>query len=68
MAYFLREEQETLYRYDPIDKMWYLYSTYPPHIKIIDKRANNCRRVEDEDGKVILIETEVPADKIRLYK
>lgn len=68
MAYLQRDEQETLYRYDPIDGVWYLYSTYPPHIKKINKQVENCKTTEDEEGKIIVIEGEVLPGKVRLYK
>lgn len=33
MAYYLREEQETLIRYDVLDSVWTVDTTYPKHIK-----------------------------------
>lgn len=68
MAYYSREEQETLYLYDPIDGHWRIYSTYPPHIRQLLERANIWSKQTDEDGRVISVEGYVDKNQVRLFK
>lgn len=68
MTYYQREEQETLFNYDPIDGHWIIYSTYPPDIRNILKRAKDIRKtVTGESGNVIEVHAVVERNKIRLY-
>lgn len=68
MAYYLREEQETIYNYDPIDGNWRIYSTYPPHIRQLLERADIQEKETDKDGRVISVKGYVDKNQIRLFK
>ncbi|MFD2923890.1 hypothetical protein [Halobacillus naozhouensis] len=69
MSYYPREEQETLYAYDPVSNTWAVHSTYPPHIKSILARVETITLAhEDEDGTVIAVEGYADKEQIRLYK
>ena len=50
MSFYPRDEQETLYNYDPINDSWKVYSTYPPHIRRILENANSIK-YEHKDVK-----------------
>lgn len=68
MAYYTREEQETVYRFDPIDKRWHVYSTYPPHIKRILERVDDVKTDKDDKRRVVYVEATILPHQIRLYK
>lgn len=67
MAYYSREEQETLYNYDPIENVWRIYSTYPPHIKRIIERAHGVKTYKDDDGRIIEATGAAYPGQIRIY-
>ncbi|GGD07759.1 hypothetical protein GCM10011389_14120 [Pontibacillus salipaludis] len=69
MAYYPREDQETLYSYDPVSDEWAVHSTYPPHIKAILERVENIKLAhKDEGGKVIAVEGYGTREQVRLYR
>lgn len=68
MAYYAREEQETLYRYDPIDERWHVFSTYPPHIRRLLVNADVTETVVDTRGYTIQVSGHVDKNQIRLFK
>lgn len=68
MAYYDREEQETIYNFDPIDNVWHIYSTYPPHIRQLLERGEINRQVKDGQGRVIAVEGVANRNQIRLFK
>lgn len=68
MAYYSREEQETLYNYDPIDKRWSIYSSYPRHIRQLLERADIQDTEEDSEGRVIGVRGYVEQNQVRLFK
>lgn len=68
MAYYSREEQETIYNFCPIDNRWRIYSTYPPHIRQLLERAEIIRQETDNDGRVIAVDGYVNRNQIRLFK
>lgn len=68
MAYYDKEEQETIYNYDAIDDVWYVYSTYPPDIKRILKQTETPTTTEDEDGKVIVVNGVAVRSQVRLFR
>lgn len=67
MAYYSREEQETIYNYDPIDGIWRIYSTYPPHIKRIVERAHDVKTDTDDEGRIIEAKGTATPGQIRIY-
>lgn len=68
MAYYSREEQETIYNYDPIDGQWRVYSTYPPHIRQLMERADIHNKEIDEEGRTICVDGSVNRNQVRLFK
>ena len=68
MAYYNRDEQETIYRYDPIDSRWYIYSSYPPQVRRILDRGEVTRRETDEEGRIIAVEARAESNQVRLFK
>ncbi len=68
MSYFQKEEQETLYSYDPVDDQWIIYSTYPPDIKKIIANSEVTRKSTDKDGRVIEVNAIAKQNQVRLYK
>ena len=62
-----REEQETIYRYDPIEKRWYIHSTYPPQIRRIIERAEVITQETDGSGRIIYVEAVANTGQIRIY-
>jgi hypothetical protein len=67
MSYYDKTEQETLYNFDPIDKRWTVYSTYPPDIKAILSKAEVIRTETDDDGTVIAVTGRAGRSQIRFY-
>jgi len=67
MAYYSRDEQETLYLYDPIDGNWRISSTYPPHIRRIVERAHGVKTYKDDEGRIIEAIGTASAGQIRIY-
>lgn len=68
MSYFGRQEQETLYLYDPIDANWRVDSTYPPHIRKLLDYATITHQTTDSDGRVIAVTGIVDKNQVRLFK
>lgn len=68
MAYYQRDEQETIYNYDPIDGLWRIYSTYPPHIRRIIERGEDINEYKDGEGRVIEVTGTLEPHQIRLYR
>ncbi|RFU64671.1 hypothetical protein [Peribacillus glennii] len=61
MAYYDKEEQETVIIYDPSSKRWDIYTTVPKHIKRLENEAiASVFKVEkDSEGKTIAIRVKV---------
>jgi hypothetical protein len=55
MAYYEKEEQETVIIYDPSSKLWDIYTTVPKHINRLknDPIASVLRVENDREGKTI---------------
>lgn len=68
MSYYDRQEQETLYNYDPINNSWLVYSTYPPHIRRLLDYAVITNQTTDEEGRVIAVNGTVDKNQVRLFK
>ena len=70
MAYYSRNEQETLYNFCPIDNRWRIYSTYPPHIRQLLERAEIIRKEtdDDDDGRIVAVDGYVNRNQIRIFK
>jgi hypothetical protein len=68
MSYYSRPEQETHYNYDPIDKVWLVDSTYPPHIRRLLEHADIRDKETDADGRVIAVRGTVERNQVRLFK
>lgn len=64
---YIREEQETIYNFDPIDEVWHIYSTYPPHIRRIMERADVATTVKNDDGRIIEVHAKAAPGQIRIY-
>jgi hypothetical protein len=67
MAYYDKCEQETLYNFDPVDKHWTVYSTYPPDIKSILSKAEVIRKETDDDGNIIAVTGRAERSQVRFY-
>lgn len=67
MNHYLMEERETVYRYDPIDKCWYIYSNHLPHIRKIIERAEIKKLEKDGKDRIIYVEAEASPGQIRIY-
>lgn len=65
--HFLREERETIYNYDPIEKRWHIYSNYPPDIRKIIERAEIIETTKDDRGRIIDVKATASAGQIRIY-
>ena len=65
--HFTREERETIYNYDPIEKRWHIYSNYPPDIRKIIERAEVIEQTEDEQGRIIDVKAIAKRGQIRIY-
>ena len=68
MSYYPKEEQETLYLYDPLLENWQVQSTYPPHIKKLLDNATITDTETDEEGRVVLAVGYVNRSQVRLYQ
>lgn len=68
MSYYAKDEQETVYNYDPIDGRWRVYSTYPPHVRQLLERGQIHRQETDGQGRVIAVEGTADRNQVRLYK
>ena len=64
---YSREEQETIYNYDVIEKRWYISSSYKPDINKIIKRAEVVKTEKDDNGRIIYVEAIANAGQIRIY-
>lgn len=67
MAYYSREEQETLFNYCPVADNWRIYSTYPPHIRRIIERGEDIEKYES-DGRIIEVTGTLETNQIRIFK
>ncbi len=65
---YKREEQETLYSYEPSEGYWRVYSTYPVHIRKLLEYADIERTEIDENGDVIMAQGHVQTNQIRLFR
>lgn len=68
MSYYTRDEQETLYHYDPSNGSWRVWSTYPPHIRKIRTHSDIIQEHKDDDGRVIAVEGYADPNQVRLFK
>lgn len=68
MNHYTMEERETVYRYDPIDKCWYIYSNHLPHIRKIIERAEIKKLEKDEKDRIIYVEAITEPNQVRLFK
>lgn len=68
MSYYDRREQETHYNYDPIDDIWRVDSTYPPHIRRLLEYATITHKTTDGEGRVIAVTGIVDKNQVRLFK
>ncbi|UOQ86202.1 hypothetical protein [Gracilibacillus salinarum] len=68
MSFYAKAEQETVYTYEPLDGYWRVYSSYPPHVRQLQAKAEIIRTDTDEAGKVIAVTGLVDTNQIRLFK
>ena len=61
MAYYEKDEQETVIIYDPSSKLWDIYSTVPKHIKRLENEhiASVFKVEKDDEGKTIGLRVKV---------
>ncbi|HGA1025264.1 TPA: hypothetical protein ACIQN7_005799 [Bacillus cereus] len=61
MAYYDKEEQETVIVYEPATNLWDIYTTVPKHIKRLknDYIASVCQVENDSEGKTIAVRVKV---------
>jgi len=61
MAYYDKEEQETVIVYEPATNLWDIYTTVPKHIKRLknDYIASVFRIEKDSEGKTIALRVKV---------
>lgn len=61
MAYYEKEEQETVILYDPSSKLWDIYTTVPKHIKRLETAhiATVFKIETDLEGKTIGLRVKV---------
>lgn len=48
---YLKNEQETVLTYDPIAKMWYAWSSFPPQMQKLERMGWRKIRTSEENGK-----------------
>lgn len=68
MAYYSRDEQETLLNYAPYDGFWRVSTTYPPHIRRLREIAADARVSFDDQGRAIEVSGQLDANQVRLFK
>lgn len=68
MNHYTLEERETIYRYDPVDKVWYIHSNHIPHINRILERAEIKKVEKDKKGRIIYVEAIAEPNQIRFFK
>lgn len=61
------QEQETTYIYDPVEKVWIVYSTYKPHINRILERCYDIEVEYTEKGDVFGVRGKANRNQIRIY-
>lgn len=61
MAYYDKEEQETVIVFEQSSKLWDIYSTVPKHIKRLENSpiASVFRIEKDSEGKTIALRVKV---------
>lgn len=61
MAYYEKEEQETVIVYEHSSKLWDIYTTVPKHIKRLENSpiASVFRVEKDSEGKSIALRVKV---------
>ncbi|MDV5069582.1 hypothetical protein [Bacillus sp. W1] len=61
MAYYDKEEQETVIVYEQSSKLWDIYSTVPKHIKRLENSpiASVFKLEKDSEGKTIALRVKV---------
>ncbi|HFT5904335.1 TPA: hypothetical protein ACGSMF_005563 [Bacillus cereus] len=61
MAYYEKEEQETVIVYEHSSKLWDIYTTVPKHIKRLENSpiASVFRIKKDSEGKTIALRVKV---------
>lgn len=61
MAYYEKEEQETVIVYEHSSKLWDIYTTVPKHIKRLENSpiASVFRIEKDSEGKTIALRVKV---------
>ncbi|WP_309260560.1 hypothetical protein [Bacillus cereus] len=61
MAYYEKEEQETVIVYEHSSKLWDIYTTVPKHIKRLENSpiASVFRIEKDSEGKNIALRVKV---------
>lgn len=62
MAYYDKEEQETVIIYDPATKLWDIYTTIPKHINRLKTEAiaTILEAETDREGKTIGLRLKMP--------
>lgn len=61
MAYYEKEEQETVIIYEPASNQWDIYTTVPKHIKRLknDYIATVFHEEKDKEGKTIALRLKI---------
>ncbi len=64
MAYVPGNEQETIISYDNELKEWHFYSDYPPHCRKWRRLIKKTREIEEDNGKIVLLEGTISGNVI----
>ena len=67
MAYYPKEERETLLLFDEIQMQWRIYSTSPKHIGKLLEVAEITQARSDDNGTVIQVDGYLAPSQVRLY-
>ncbi|AOZ89325.1 hypothetical protein BK049_11885 [Bacillus xiamenensis] len=61
MAYYEKDEQETVMIYEPSTRLWDIYTTVPKHINRLKNEAiaSNSHMETDSEGKTIALRVKV---------
>ncbi len=67
MAYYPREERETLLLFDELQMQWRIHSTSPKHIGRLLEVAEITQARSDETGRIIQVDGYLAPSQVRLY-
>ena len=67
MAYYPKDERETVLVFDEVQMQWRIYSTSPKHISKLLEVAEITKARSDESGTVIQVDGYLAPSQVRLY-